>query len=31
METGMAYRVLLIGDSGLFIEGIMVHLREELS
>lgn len=30
METEAAYRVLLVGDSGLFIEGIMVHLREEL-
>ena len=30
METEAAYRVLLVGDSGLFIEGIMVYLREEL-
>lgn len=30
METGVAYRVLLVEDGGLFIERIMVHLREEL-
>lgn len=30
METEATYRVLLVGDSGLFIERIVVHLREEL-